>query len=631
MTFSAYKVAIKLNLVSNVASGMAAITLQAKKLNGEFTGLQGSINKVERQLLSIKRLGLVGGAMAVAGGAGLSLFKGPIQAAMEYERAYMRFKTLNLGDAVNKQADSFARGAQAFGVSSTQLMDTLRETYGFFGDMSIAQAASKKIAELNAANSNLFKGKIGAIDAGVAQSLMRFSDMRGATNSYEDFLRMLNLSQRMVTGSGGAMQFSDLEQFAKRAGTSFKAMSDDGIMMMATVMQEMGGSGAGTGLMSAYQNLVAGRTTKKAMAALQDLGLAKLGYVKHGDIGGNEYKTLQITGMQDAKTLSENFPLWIMKNVIPALEKRGITGTAAQAAVVNDILSNRTGSNLGVTFATQFIQTLRDKKLIERAMGVDQTIGQNKNSTSGQFWDLTARWQDLLIEIGVMVLPTVISATKGLIGILKTVRDFAHEWPNLTRHLVFGFGMLSALVAAGGILALTATAIKGVGLALTLAQGGTLASGLGATALGLKAVGAAAAAFLAVYAGYQIGKSTGAAIDNKIAKGSNYSTSSLRDLLDQSWLGKATGWFGYGQNEALNFKQAPSLISNNEQSGFIRTAADAKAKATINNKIVLPNGKVLAEVVTQEQAREATRPQSGSSAFDGRMHQAWPGMPYTPR
>lgn len=633
--FNAYKVAVKLSLVSNVAAGVASITSQFHRLNQAQGTTQNSLKLIERQMLQIKRLGLVGGAFAVAGGAGLSLFKGPIQAAMEYERAYTRFKTLNLGQAVNKQADSFARGTQAFGVSSAQLMDTYREVYGFFGDATMAQDATKTIAELNVANSNLFGGKIGKIDAGSAKAIMRFADMRGATNSIADFRKTIDLAQRMVTGSGGAMTFNDLEQLAKIGGTAFKTQNAEGLTLLSSLIQEQGGSRVGNSLMSVYQNIVEGRASNKALMAAQDLGLIQLVEQKIGSVGGKT-QTRQVPvfiNKEFERMLQTNTVGAFQKFVLPAIQQKygsDVSDTVI-AKVINSILSNRRASDLGVTVTTQLAQVLRDAKLVDRAMGVNETIAANKNTASGKFADLIARWRDLMIEVGIIVLPKVIEATKGLIGVLKTVRDFAHEWPNLTRHLVFGFGMLSALVAAGGILALTATAIKGVGLALTLAQGGTLASGLGATALGLKAVGAAAATFLAVYAGYQIGKSTGAAIDNRIAKGSNYGTSSLRDWLDQSWLGKATGWFGYSQNEALNFKQAPSLILNNEQSGFIRTAADANAKATINNKIVLPNGRVLAEVVTEEQAREAKRPQSSASTFDGRMHPAWPGMSYTPR
>jgi hypothetical protein len=52
--------------------------------------------------------------------------------------------------------------------------------------------------------------------------------------------------------------------------------------------------------------------------------------------------------------------------------------------------------------------------------------------------------------------------------------------------------------------------------------------------------------------------------------------------------------------------------------GYVNpVAAPARQEVTtINNKIVMPNGKVLAEVVTTQQANEASRPQSSTSSFD---------------
>jgi hypothetical protein len=49
-------------------------------------------------------------------------------------------------------------------------------------------------------------------------------------------------------------------------------------------------------------------------------------------------------------------------------------------------------------------------------------------------------------------------------------------------------------------------------------------------------------------------------------------------------------------------------------------------QTTINNKIVMPNGRVLAEVVTSAQARAAGAPMTGSTGFDGSMFLASPGM-----
>ena len=466
--FEAYKIGVKISVINHASIGLMA-------LSRDFLKTEADAAKLEARILSIKNQALKGGLMVGLGAFGLSLFKAPLEAAKEYETAYTRFKTLNLGDAINRQADQFAKGTNTFGTSSKQLMDTLRESYGMIGDMDLAKKITPTIASLNAANSMLFGDKVGKIDANATRSIMRFIDMRGQTNTPEEIMRGLNLAQRMVTGSGGAMKFTDLEQFAKRGGTAFKGMNDDGVMMMATMIQEMGGASAGTGLMSAYQNLVAGRTTKKAMAALQDLGLAQLGEVNHGTVGGKAYKTVQIQEMQDNKTLRENFPLWIMKNVIPAMEKKGITGLPEQAAVVNNLLSNRTGSNLGVGFATQFLQTLRDKKMVENAMGVDQTINAAQNTTQGKEIDLLAKKTNLYQQLGQTVLPLYVKGLELTLSALKGVTGWIERNAGLTKELVVAFAALSGgLLIRGSVLLLTA-AFRGLGGALLMQSVGGMA------------------------------------------------------------------------------------------------------------------------------------------------------------
>lgn len=619
--FEAYKVAVRLSLINNVSSGLVAMATQFQSLNRHIGSTQSSITALERQLLNLKRMGLIGGAMTAAGGFGLSLFAGPLAAAKEYETAYARFKTLNLGEVVNQQADSFARGTMAWGASSKQLMDTLRESYGMIGNMEHAKTIAPMIASLNSANSILFGGKMGAIDSHATQSIMRFIDMRGLTNSPEEIKHGLDLAQKLVTGSGGSLKFSDLESFAKRGGTAFKSMSDDGLLYMATVMQEMGGASAGTGLMSAYQNLVAGRTTKKSMAALQDLGLAKLGYINHGDVGGKPYKTLQISEMQDEKLLRENFPMWVMKNVIPALERKGITDTSAQAAAVNDILSNRTGSNLGVNFTTQFLQTIRDANMVKRAMGVDQTIDTAKKTTDGSIANLHARWRDVLNELGTTVLPVAIKGVELLTSGLKTVISFAREHPTITKGLVGMFAVLSGAVAAGGAVILAKTGFKALGLAIggvstALGTGGAGgAAGAGGlianiTKLGggLTALGIAAAPLLAMLA------------FTNWAEDQSHDQERVDTL--KGWSDRAKslmpGWMGDPTKGARDRYMAARGELDGTGGDYVRSKAQQQPQM-INNTIVMPDGRVLAAVMTQVMDKELRRPMAGTSRPDGRM------------
>jgi hypothetical protein len=471
MSFDAYTVAVRLSLINGVSAGLASIASQLGSVNKGFAGAQAGANALHRDLLKIQRMGLIGGGMAALGFGGLALMKGPLDAARGFEVADARFKTLNLGATVNKEAREFALATKVFGASNTELMDTLRETYGVFGNMASAKLMAPKLAELNAANSVLFGGKAGKLDDTAIRAIKRFNDMRGLTDSPENFTRGLNLAQRMFTGSGGELKFTDLEALAKRGGTAFKGLSDDGVMMLATVLQEQGGHSTGTGLMSLYQNLVAGRTPKKTMAALSKAGLAELGYVTHGTVGSKDYKTTQIAKIKGEELLRTNPGAWLMEYVVPAAKAAGAKTDSEIIKFANDLVSNRTGSNIAATFTTQGLQALRDFKLVKNAMGVDGTINASKKTFDGSLGNLHAQWKNLMMAVGVTVLPMATRAIESLSSALVSFTKFAKDNPTAIKVITTGFIALTGALAIGGSILLLTAAFKGLGLVATLIGG----------------------------------------------------------------------------------------------------------------------------------------------------------------
>ncbi|NOV25888.1 hypothetical protein E5S69_20510 [Cupriavidus necator] len=402
-------------------------------------------------------MGIPGGALApvAAGFASIYMTKALYDAGKEYQVAYTRFKTLNLGDEVNKQADQFARGTKVFGTSSAQLMETLRESVGMFGGLDLAKEVAPTLAALNAANSGLFGGKVGSLDEGAVRAVMRFNDMRGKTNSKEDFLSSLDLAQRMVTGSGGSLKFADLEQFAKTGGAAFKGLSDQGIMNMATLMQEQGGSRTGTALMSLYQNLIAGRTPKKTMAALADAGLAELTEVKSGSVGGKQIKSMALKNIVDEKLLREDPAAWIMKYVDAAAIKAGAKTDSEKIAFTNQLLSNRQASNMGANFTTQQEQALRDAKLVKNAKGTQGTIDEFKKTAPGAEADFIAAWESMKAEMGRGVLPTVTKILNAGTEFFRSVNDWGQKNADMNARLQAAgspFSLDPRDIGSGGVL-----------------------------------------------------------------------------------------------------------------------------------------------------------------------------------
>lgn len=365
------------------------------------------------------------GAAMVAGYVGHKFYEG----AKDYQDATMRFKALGLGDAVNEEADKFAKATQAYGVSQTELMSAMAESAGLFNSFDEVKRFTPQIATLGKANAAIYGDKLGGMDDEGIKSLMKFIDRRGGTKDDASFSRNLNLAERLVTGSGGFLKFQDLGTFSQNGGTAFRSLSDEGLMHMEGLMIEQGGQKAGTAMMSLYQNLVAGRTPKKTMGLLQDLGLATLQMQTHGSIDGKPMKSLVMTDIQGAGLLQSDPAKWMTDVLLPALAKKGITSQDAILKAVNDVLSNRNASNQGSIMTTQQFQVLRDYKLAKGAMGADQVTNMYKTSAGGAEDDFTAAWADFKNQFGKTMLPAITNMLKNGADILRTIAAASNTAP----------------------------------------------------------------------------------------------------------------------------------------------------------------------------------------------------------
>lgn len=365
--------------------------------------------------IGIGGLGIGMGAAGVPlalGAAGIGMAATSYRSASDYQLARARFRVMNLGDKANAEAEDYARNKQIFGVSQTEKMDTLRESVGLFGGMEHAKPLIPIIAQLNKANAALYGGKVDSIDEGSVHSLMRFIDRRGGTHDTATFTRTLDLAQKMVNASGGFINFRDLEQFSQYGGTAFRGLSDEGLINMSGLMQEQGGGKAGQAMMSVYQNLIAGRATKKSLVNLQELGLGTMAYQTHAQVGGKPFKTMVMKDLVGKDQLQADPVGWVREVLLPALQKKGITDPGKQLQVVNDFLSNRTASGQQGIMTTQQLQLMRDANLTRGSKGAQATIDEWKQTGAGAEAQFLAAWSDFKNVFGTEILP---GATKMLL------------------------------------------------------------------------------------------------------------------------------------------------------------------------------------------------------------------------
>lgn len=597
--FEAFSVSVKLKLIDAVTAPLIALASQFSALQNRVNSTNAALMATEARLKSIRGLA-IGGAFALgAGAAGLGLFEAPIEAARRYELAFTKFKNLNLGDAINAQADKFARGSRLMGISATQLMQTLSESVGILGNYKDAAQLVPMLAQVNAANAAVYGDKVGQLDEGSSRALMQFIDRRGGTKDETSFRRNLDLAEKMVTGSGGFIKFRDLASFSQQAGTAFRGLSDQGILNYAMILQEQGGNRAGTALMSLYQNLIAGRTPKKTMEMLEAIGLGRIGQAQAGTFGGRTITTTKFSLFPEfAEKLQSDPVAFFRETWLPALAKRGITSQADIIRMTNDLLSNRTASGQGTILSTQLFQILRDANLTSNAKGFAETIAQWRKDPNSKFAELSARWQDTLIELGEDVLPVTIKATQGLSSSLSGLSDVMSKFPKLTSGLALGAGGLFALGVIGGTLSLVTAGIRGLGLVLSVGSAVGLGGKLAAAAAGLGQLALGVGVFASAYAATR-------AIAEAITP---------KDWTFGSWLYNVT----HPNDPGMRPDVVPGHgVSRGTVSRWLAPMSSSKP-VQVHTDISI-DGKKVASAVSTHTDKALQRPQIGPNLFDPSM------------
>ncbi len=609
--FEAYKVAVKLSLINNVSSGLVVLAGQFQALNKHIGTAHGSVNALERQLLSLKRLGLVGGAMAAAGGFGLSLFKGPLEEAKQFQLEVAKFEALGLGEKMNRDAVEFAKGMKTYGTSLTENMVLFRDAQTVFrdsGDLHHAQLVTPMLAKMKFANETLYGAERAGAMEGKFMDMLRVIEMRRGLNSPDEFARQANMIQQVLTTSGGRVDATQYLNLIKTGGVAAKSLSNEAMYyQLEPLVQEMGGMRVGTGLMSAYQNLILGRTTVQSAKELNSLGLLDPKHVEYNKIG--MIKRILPGGLKGGDMMEKSPVDFLEKVLLPAFRAKGITSEEDTLREIGLIFSNRTASQLFSTMFLQLGQIRKGEQMSAGAMNIDQADAKARETAIGKEIELHKKWKDVLNALGTAVLPIAIKAVEGLTVVVKGVVNFAREFPTLTKWLTIGFGVLSGIVAVGGTLMLATAGFKALGLALSLAGAGGMGGMLGTVAGGILTFGRALLAMsatvmtnpyvLAVLGAGAAGYAVGTGLNSLINKGVQWATGDKNQTLG--------GWI-------YDKTHKDDTAEWNDK--FVKSRAQQPVQ--VNSQINM-DGRKVAEAVTQHQAKEAQRPASGATRFDGRM------------
>lgn len=591
--FEAYKVAVKLSLINNVSSGLVMLAGQFQALDKSISSTRRKVGDLEADLLKLKRLGLVGGAMAAAGGFGLSLFKGPLDEAKQFQTEVARFTSLGFGEKVNRDAVEFAKGMKTYGTSALDNMTLVSDAMAVFKNLHHAEMAAPIMAKMKFANEAVF-GEAGKANESKFMDMLKVIEFRRGLSSMQEFDSQANYVQKVISGSRNRVDSTQLLQALKTGGVALSQRSNEAFYLGSEpLIQEFGGSRYGTAAMSIYQNLVQSRGTITAQQELYRLGLLKKDMVQFNSLG--MLKKALPGAFVGSEVLEKEGELALLEKVLlPAFRAKGITDEEGIIRELGMILGNRTGSGL-MSRIYQQRETLKMQteanKSAQDINALDQT---GRKTLGGAELELHKKWRDVLNTLGTTVLPLAIKGVEWLTNVAKGVVAFAREFPTLTKGMVIGFAVLSGIVATGGVLALATSGFKALGLVLGAGGAGSgMGAMLTAAAVGLSKVFAVSAAFAGGYV-------AGTLINDHLI---NPAVQKLTGDKDQT-LG---GWI---------YDITHRDKEENKGARFVQGKIRQPVQVTVVSKL---NDREIARAVTTVQDKEGRRPPTGGSSFDGSM------------
>lgn len=484
MGIEAFRIGITVSLINHASHGLNMLAQHFGQTEAAALRLQNRMR--EMQVMAM------GGAMLLGVSfAGVKIGESLYKAGEKYAQAKAQFDQLNAGsktgqvDEFRKDADKFARSTEIIGTSSSKLMNTLSNMHTALGDYESAKLVSPVIASMEFANKAIY-GEGAKFNDTSSMSLAKIIEQRGGVKSPEDMKRQADYMQHVISGTRNVVGPDDVRAFQKTAGIAGRVMTDPVFYYeMERLIQEQGGSTAGGGIMSAYQNLQMGRTTERAAQVMQKYGLL------HGDAPFALMSEAEKLKMFADKSLSKedrlelvdlnkkgklahinpgaftgqeyaNDPVQLLEKVIlPALAAHDKTTVdkldpTRIAQFLNTILTNRRAAATYALIAAQLAQFHKSMDINANAAGIDQSIDQAKTLPQGQELRFAAAWERLKENLGIYILPFITPIIEKLSDAIVYLGTAAANNPEIST----------------GILALAAafTVLAGVGGAMLLAR-----------------------------------------------------------------------------------------------------------------------------------------------------------------
>jgi len=440
------------------------MTLQQQKLANAAAKQQRVTNATQHADKLRNKAGnlAMAGAGATATGAvlGAPIVKG-LNEAKHYQTEVGRVNALGLGDKVSAEAVAFARNMKTYGTSQLDNLQLMRDGMSAFADVHHAEMVAPTLAKMKFANHAFFGEAEGADNERKFMDMLKVIELRGGLESKEKFEAQANIVQQVITATGGRVGPNEWLNMIKTGGIAAKGLKDDAFYyQMEPLVQEMSGNRVGTSLMSAYQNLYQGRTTKRSAKKLEEFGLiGDKSKVTHDKAG--QLSFLNPGALLGSELFRENQFEWMEKVLLPQLAKKGITEKKQVLDAIGSIFSNRTASNLYSQMYLQRGQIHKNEKLNRGAADIGRLEKLGRESAAGKELEAQSKLANLKLTMGEKILPLYAQGLEMAISAVTRLNGFMERNPTVAKVMITAFAVLAGLLLVLGPLMLGIAALIG--------------------------------------------------------------------------------------------------------------------------------------------------------------------------
>ncbi|WP_433867470.1 phage tail tape measure protein [Ralstonia wenshanensis] len=444
---------------SAATHALAEQDARLKAHNGRAREMAAAQQAADRMRTRAGNLTSAGAHASVAGVATAApIWKG-LGESKHYELEKTRMGALGLGDAATKESIEFAKKMKAYGVSQVDKAELMRDALSAFADAHHAEMVLPTLAKMKFANKAVFGQAQGADNERMFMDLLKVIELRGGLASEAEFRNQADMVQRVITATGGRVQADEWLNVIKRGGLAAKGMDSEAFYYtLEPLVQEMGGNTVGTAMMSAYQNLYQGKTTKRTLGNLDRFGLiADRSKVKEDKAG--QVSFMDPGALKGADIFRKDQFAWLEQVLLPTLKEKGITEKDQVLDAIGSIFSNRTASSLMSQMYLQRDQIHKNMRLNKGAAGIDQLDTAAKRLPQGKELEMLAKVHDLEKEIGEKVMPLYARALEWVANAADRVTKFMQENPGVSKAMAVGVGVLAATLLTVGPILLTIASV----------------------------------------------------------------------------------------------------------------------------------------------------------------------------